>query len=758
MPLLRPAKAERKSNGVGVGGSVNGAYGVNRGNVNGISNTLDVKLYYPASRESPVIRKAVVACRGHINTTYLLTGPPSSGKSIAFPVALAREKSTFVICVQISERTARSSAAHASSTAAAGGGPSIACLGDREAISGTRPAYALTYTSAGDPTDIPTDYFAPPGRWLLFFVLDDVHVQTMGQELGYLALYRVRRAAQDNGCRNLPLKVVLATSYPHPDTLRGRFGIKDPAWAASATVSLRAPSGDDAPGADDARFSYLRHRIEKWASPAMFVACCKLKIAEILAEDPAARILLFIVSSDQAGQITADLPEGLRGKSVTADGTDFSKLEGRPGPALIIRAPDFAAAAPLRRIGHIICTQSVRARIFDNDHGQEVEKPVLLSRDELQFMRDRSSASRPRVHHMFSEEVVRDAEEGGGALFMDGDCLEYWLRALRRTEWALLRLRVLGLIKWGDGPIPTREPLLTEKGAGTLEAADKFGLNIRVAAFLAGAALEAVKRSAEAAEGASEAESGDVLLLSIVMAAATPGIVHRAAGGGPGLDDDVLAELGIRGLVEMGEGRWYGGDHWVDAAYWLSAIRKGADAPHLRGSLKSASVNARRFDSVSSKIRAMCQHYGADYQSFLRKRDDLVSDIRKFDAQGEVILAVETMFFRWMEAFRYGLIYVAADDVFAGRREGILISTGKRIGIHPAALLRLDVLAEKADSANHLGFYLVHSDLERNPDSPGGVDAKGIMSLPVALVAEFENAEPDCTLKERVAYNHNMPW
>ncbi|RYO74547.1 hypothetical protein DL764_010806 [Monosporascus ibericus] len=153
----------------------------------------------------------------------------------------------------------------------------------------------------------------------------------------------------------------------------------------------------------------------------------------------------------------------------------------------------------------------------------------------------------------------------------------------------------------------------------------------------------------------------------------------------------------------------------------------------------------------------MCQHYGADYQSLVRERerDDLVGDIRDFDARGRVIRAVETMFYRWIEAFRHGLIYVAADDVFAGRREGILISTGKRVGIHPAALLRLDVLAESADSADDLGFYLVHSGLERSPDSPGRVDAKGIMSLPVKLVAEFEDAKPECTLKERVAYNCN---
>ncbi|RYP57570.1 hypothetical protein DL770_010635 [Monosporascus sp. CRB-9-2] len=744
------------------------------------------------NNQSSAIQKAVDACWRPKNTTYLLTGPPSSGKSIAFPTALAREKSTFVICVQMSERIARSSAAYASSAVAAGGGPSIACLGDREAIPGTRPAHALTYVSykwlehmvtnfpalaaiqtpARRPTDHPTDYSAPRDGWLLFFVLDDVHAQTMEQELGYLALYGVRRAAEDKKYKRLPLRVVLAASYPHPDTLRGRFGMKDPAWAASATVSLGDRSGDDA------RFGYLHHRVDEWLSPTMFVTSCKLKIAEILADDPAARILLFVMSSDQAGQITADLPESLRGKwSVATDDTDFSKIEGGPGPGLIIRATDFAAAAPLCRIEHIICPHSVRARVFDNDHGQEVERPVLLTRDELQFVRDHSSGSRPRVHHMFSEKVARDAKEGGGALFMDGDCLEYWFRALsvlgpaavkpesplrlhpplRRTQWALIRLRVLGLIKWGDKAIPGWDALLTDKGAAALEAADKFGLDIRVAAFLEEVALDAADASAEDAEGASEAESRDVLLLAIVMAAAAPGIVHKAAGRGPSLDDGVLTELGIHGLTEIGEGRWYGGDHWVDAAYWLSAIRKDGDAPHLRGSLKSVSVNTRRFNYVSSKIQAMCQHYDADYQSFVRERDDLVSDIRHFGAQGEVIAAVETMFFRWMEAFRYGLIYVAADDVFAGRREGILISTGKRVGIHPAALLRLDRLAESADSAGDQGFYLVHSALERSPDSPGGVDAKGILSLPVGLVAEFENGKPESTLKERVAYNCNKP-
>ncbi|RYP43911.1 hypothetical protein DL768_009570 [Monosporascus sp. mg162] len=748
------------------------------------------------NNRSSAIQKAVDACRRPTNTTYLLTGPPSSGKSIAFPAALAGGRSTFVICVQMSERTARSSAAYASSTVAAAGGPSIACLGDRQAIAGTRPARALTYVSykwlermatnfpalasiqtpTRLPTDHPTDYSAPRDGWLLFFVLDDVHAQTMDQELGYLALHRVRRAAEDNNCKRLPLRVVLATSYPHPDTLRGRFGMKDPVWAAGATVSLGDRGGGDD---DDARFGYLRHRVDEWVSPAMFVAGCKLKIAEILADDPAARILLFVMSGDQAGQITADLPESLRGRwSAATDGADVSKIEGGPGPGLVIRTPDFAAAAPLRRIGHIICPHSATARVFDNDHGREVEKLVLLSRDELQFVRDHSSGSRPRVHHMFSEEVARDAEEGGGALFMDGDCLEYWLRALRvlgpaavsqesllrlhpalqRTEWALIRLRLLGLIKWGNDAVPGREALLTEKGAAALEAADKFGLDIRVAAFLEEVALDFADASSGAAEGASEAESSDVLLLAIVTAAAAPGLVRRAPGCGPGLDDDVLAELGIRGLTEIGRGCWYGGDHWVDAAYWLSAIREGGDAPHLRGSPKTVTVDARRFASVSSKIRAMCRHYGADYQSLVGEGDDLVGDIRHFDAQGEVIRPVDTMFYRWMEAFRHGLIYVGADDVFAGRREGILVSTGKRVGIHPAALVRLDRLAESAESADELGFYLVHSDLERSPDSPGGVHAKGIMSLPVELVAEFEDANPESTLKERVAYNCNKPW
>ncbi|RYO79305.1 hypothetical protein DL762_004665 [Monosporascus cannonballus] len=663
--------------------------------------------------QSPAIQKAVDACRGK-NTTYLLTGPPASGKSIAFPAALAREKSTFVICVQMSERTARSSAAYASSTVAAGGGPGIACLGDREAISGTRPAHALTYVSykwlkrmatnfpalaaiqtARQPTDHPTDYSAPRDGWLLFFVLDDIHAQTMGQ---------------------LPLRVVLATSYPHPDTLRRRFGTKDSAWAAEATVSLRDGGGDDARGADDSTFTYLPHRVDEWAPPAMFVASCKLKIAEILGVDPAARILLFVMSGGQAGQVTADLPEALRGKwSVAADGTDFSRIESGPGPWLIIRTFGFATAAPLCRVGYIICTHSVRAPIFDNNHGQDVERLVLLRRDEQQFMRDHSSGSRPRIHHMFSEKVARDTKEDGGALFMDGDRLEYWLRALRVPGPAAISHESL-------------LPLLTEKGAAALEAADKFGLGIRVAAFLEEAALDL----AEGAEGASEAELRDALLLAIVIAAATPGLI--------------------------GEGGWYGGDHWVDAAYWLSAIRKGDGAPHLRGFLKSVSVNTQRLNYVSSRIRAMCQHYNVDYQSFVKERDDLVGDIRHFHAQGQVIHAVDTVFYRWMEAFRHGLIYVAANDVFAGRREGILISTGKRVGIHPAALLRLDRLAESAKSAKKWGFYLIVSGLERSRDSPGGADAKGILSLPVKLVAEFEDGKPGSTLRERVAYIYNKPW
>ncbi|RYP17954.1 hypothetical protein DL765_004173 [Monosporascus sp. GIB2] len=719
------------------------------------------------NNQPPAIQMAVAACRGPRNTTYLLTGPPSSGKSIAFPAALAREKSTFVICVQMSERTARSRAAYASSTVAAGGGPSIACLGDREAISGTRPAHALTYVSykwlermatnfpalaaiqtpVGHPMDHPMDYSAPRDGWLLFFVLDDIHAQTMGQELGYLALYRVRRAAEDNYCRRLPLRVVLATSYPHPDTLRHRFGTKDSAWAADATVSLRDGGGGDPRGADDSRFTYLPHRVDEWASPAMFVASCKLKIAEILGADPAARILLFVMSDDQAGQVSADLPEGLRGKwSVATDGADFSNIESGPGPWLIIRTFNFAAAAPLCRVGHIICTHSVRTRIFDNNHGQAVERSVPLRRDEQQFMRDHSSGSRPRVHHMFSEKVARDAREGGGALFMDGDCLEYWFRALRvlgpeaftqksllrlhpaiqRTQWALMRLRLLGLIGWGDGPVPGWEALLTRKGAAALEAADKFELGIRVAAFLEEVALDL----AEGVEGASEAESRDALLLAIVMAAAAPGLVHRAAGR-TGLGDDVLAELDIRGLTEIGEGAWYGGDHWVDAAYWLSAIR-----PERRRRAAPAGVP----------------------ESFVKKRDDFVSDIRHFHAQGQVIQPVDTMFYRWMEAFRHGLIYVDANDVFAGRREGILISTGKRVGIHPAVLLRLDRLAESARSAKERGFYLVVSVLERNRGSPGEADAKRILSLPVKLVAEFEDGKPGSTLRERVAYIYNKPW
>ncbi|RYP34852.1 hypothetical protein DL767_004077 [Monosporascus sp. MG133] len=492
---------------------------------------------------------------------YLLTGSPSSGKSNAFSAALARDKSTFAICVQMRERTARSSAAYALSTVVAGGGPSIACLGPRQSRSHSRhqarpradyvsykwlermginfPALAALRTPITLPTDHPRDYSVPRDGWLLFFVLHDVHLQTMGQELGYLTLYRVRRATEDKRYKRLSLRVVVATSYPHPDTLCGHFGMKDPAWAAEATVSLL------------------------------------------------------------------------------------------------------------------------------------------------------------RLHP-----------------------------AIQRIEWAPIRLRVLGPDKVGRRGPTRMEALLTNNGAAALEAADNFGLDIRVAAFLEEAALDAADVSAEDAEGASEAESSDVLLLAIAMAAAAPGLVHRAASRGPGFDHGVLAELGIRGLTGIGEGRWYGGDHWVDAA--LLALRD----PEGRRRATCGVSEARHFLRLGAG-RPRRRH----------------SPLR---CPREVIGAVGTVFYRWMEAFRHGLIYVAADDVFAGRREGILISTGRQVGIHPAWLLRLDRLAESADER---GFYLVHSGLERSPDSPGRIDAKGIMSLPTKHVAELENAKPESTLRERVAYN-----
>jgi hypothetical protein len=260
-------------------------------------------------------------------------------------------------------------------------------------------------------------------------VLDDVHEQSVDQELACWLLHQEQRAG-------LRATIVMTTPYESSGAfdanclfLKGTEsgGVVEP-YRVHLSTKLRPLEhqylGDDTGDSLDAA-GYC-----DWVLGKMKALVRQLK------EDATHKngaIIVFVPSD----RMMWDLDEDLRYPGVDVvildprDVVGLDQANGRESPAIILMRPYFGARPHIKNVCHVLCPAFDEQAILHCQAGKEIPTVNRLALDRIQFMADhaRSSAT-PTAHYAFTETTRAEAPPTRGALFIKGNCLEYYLKAL----------------------------------------------------------------------------------------------------------------------------------------------------------------------------------------------------------------------------------------------------------------------------------------------------------------------------------------
>ncbi|KAK4041916.1 hypothetical protein C8A01DRAFT_34023 [Parachaetomium inaequale] len=245
-------------------------------------------------------------------------------------------------------------------------------------------------------------------------VLDDVHEQSVDQELACWLLHQEQSAG-------LCATIVMTTPGPDLAALSSHIASTSPLRSARSSISTL--TGDTGHALDAAGYcDWVLGKVEGLVGQLKGGGTHKN-----------GGILVFVLSD----RMMWDLAEDLRYPGVDLfilaprDVVGLDQVSGRKSPAIILMRPYFGARPYIKNICHVLCPIFDEQAILHCQAGKEIPTVNRLALDRIQFMADHARSSTTRiVHYAFTETAQAEAPPTSGALFIKGNCLEYYLKAL----------------------------------------------------------------------------------------------------------------------------------------------------------------------------------------------------------------------------------------------------------------------------------------------------------------------------------------
>ncbi|GAW19728.1 hypothetical protein ANO14919_092170 [Xylariales sp. No.14919] len=668
------------------------------------------------------LRRVVEGFMASSERYQFVVGPPRSGKSTRLPLILAALSQKRVISVQPDDWVARYHAewVRSSEATATYGGerPSVGCYADDDEFpSDFVPGYDVSYVSyrwlyrlvVGINTPEPSTGLdnehtrakaAERARELLsrrsryegrigYVILDEVHAQSVTQELGYLAVN-----ATGLGVVQAPIgfsdgtKVVAATAYPENNAFFNYFALPDDQVVRQTFAIVRglAPAGGNT-----IRQEFVAE------GPSELPEYHKMavqKAREILHANRDARILLLMDTPHSPRNLARQAALPAIDLETEAGRSQMSQVrKGR----VVLATPSFASRIPVDGITDVICPPTQSLPMFHEKLHRQVQADVYLTTWEFEWAKNHldRACERPTIHYVFRQSELSKMGPVCGARWASlGDFVDIFLGLIRlcpknampnavphvmrirtpvvRGEAALTQLTRTPILVIPAPRPPSRPPPYYQLhywlvSQTTLKLVDRCSLERRAALFLG--ELEQVL--VDKGVGARNQRFATMVAAAMVAFDESP-ILRRRGPHKPG--EDAAEGFGdLRGLFHLGLQKDLTSDPWINAVVWMDLKRRAAAArsevaafalKHHRS--KTVFVDAVPLRAAEPRLRLLARVLGLDGPSQDALCDgSFLEEVERFQKtlQPASQVIVEYIWAAYFGAYKYNLAYVEMETV-----------------------------------------------------------------------------------------------
>ncbi|KAI2470453.1 hypothetical protein F4781DRAFT_390183 [Annulohypoxylon bovei var. microspora] len=572
--------------------------------------------------DSELLKVADMCLESREKVSFVV-GPPRCGKSTRLPAMMARPVTGSVICVEPDADTA---ARHAKYARAALRGKILYVDDVNEPSSLLGVEYDVAYVSYKWLLRLIAARISPEAKVrcpVSVIVLDEVHAETLDQELGHVAVGAVLE-----GIVGPPpgwsdgTKIVLMTAFPEADPF-GQFGLSGE-QVRDRTFTVAA-AGDRAP----AESTYLEDDGDgSLTSPAGYHEAARRIVESVLLENGQANVLVVVLGGPRAeSHVVREMTVGGGARLFDLSRSDVREVNDRgPGGCVIVAEPDYASGIPVEGITDVVCPQIEMRAGYRAEVSAAAAAAAPLCRWQVDFVRghlDPRAASRT-IHHAFTRDAARLLPAANAARCLDGECLEYWLGLARllgtgraqesansaryvpgeATTLSAFKtlseeLRLLTFVE--EGPVANLRPRDGPRTKLSLDLMDTRGLGCREAAFLT--TLATVERGD--GEGFGSRCAALALAVMMVVFRRSP-VLSRADPSKPARLADLSLSLPLSARA--------GSDPLINAEFWMKwadeVEERGFDAlPPLAGT--NWRVDRHSFSGAAAAVRKLGHVVGA---------------------------------------------------------------------------------------------------------------------------------------------------
>ncbi|KAI0452803.1 hypothetical protein F5B21DRAFT_505883 [Xylaria acuta] len=711
------------------------------------------------------LRQVAQRCLDSPETRLFVVGPSRSGKSTRLPAILAALSGKKVICVQPDDRVAQCHADWVQSNGAdtfADKKVSVGYHKDEEDMKfNFIPRHDVTYVSSrwlyrmvigvrfNESRPFASErsmmeqrrkHKDAVGRYRIVFpeligyvLLDEVHAQSVIQELGYMAVH-----AATSGLVEAPIgfskgtKVICTTAYPENHTFHACFDLSDEEIKERLIKIDTGLAPTPGNGIQERFLPEDDNTLPEYYHPAAVQ-----KAKEILMSNKEARILLLMDTLySKRNIVRQNQPLKDMVKVLDLETEDGWKPISRheQGPIVILATLSFTSRIPVEGITDVICPLILnRAQLSPKLH-REIFLEVYLDKCELAWAKNHldPTLKEATIHYMFKGSVHSTLDDVSGARFRTADFVDILLGTIRLCHEHVLgdqspmrfpiqlntaerAFRHLTVRPSTISPGPQSSSLVTRwimspknRTALMLKLMDRCGLNRRHAFFLG--YLE--QKLGDEDMKATRQRFLIMVAVAMVVFDESP-ILRLKSRPSPQIESVRNAFHGLQDLFHLGRRGECTSDSWINAVVWMD-IKRGAVAAgseitkFAREHYKSKQflVDQVPLEAAESKLRFLARMVDLDERS----QDTLcngsfLEEVEKFHEvdRHDRAKAIAALFESYLYAFQFNLVYVRVEE---GSVKMFDVSSGFAVD-YDWTHLAVDLCeqVERAKNNSRDGFY-----------------------------------------------------
>ncbi|KAI0444837.1 hypothetical protein F4803DRAFT_217387 [Xylaria telfairii] len=668
------------------------------------------------------LRQVAQSCLDSLDQHLFVVGPARSGKSTRLPILLAALSGKKVICVQPDDRVAQHHVDWIQSNEVHKCADKEVTVGyhkdEEEMKSAFFPRLDVTYVSTrwlyrmvlGASFNESQRFTSQQSKMIQrrgymnsmkhgrrffgdaigYVILDEVHGQSVAQELGYIAIN-----AAASGLVEAPLgvsqktKVICTTAYPENYTFLDMFQLSE---EEIENRLIKINTGLAPALGNEVQEQFIPEEMNVLGD--YHVAAVK-KAKMILKDNKEARILLFMDSVHS----TRNIARQDRSLSNLVTVLDLETENGwniisehKKGPLVVLATPSFTSRIPVEGVTDVICPLALIFPDVSEKTHKEIFLPIYLNKWDLTWARSHldPASKTSTMHYMFKRSDHSELGDLSGARFRAGDFIDILLGTIR-----ICRGHVLSARSPMRFPIPlvtaerafrhlTVVPrMISAEGYGNTSRVTEWimspndrsvvmaklmdcgGFDRRHAFFLGHLTQEMAK---DAAINATQQRFFTTVAVAMVVFDENP-ILRYASRPGP---ETKSTKIAIRHLYEqfhLGRYKQVISDSWINAVTWMDikrrAVSSGSEITRSAREHKSKLlvIDKVPLEAAESKLRFLARMINLDERSQQALCDgSFLNEVEEFNERHSYTSAVPILWESYLYAFQFHLAYVTLEE------------------------------------------------------------------------------------------------